>query len=367
LLASVAPARRLDEDDPMAIRRRSLRIGQGVICIATLASAFAAGCAAMPAQAPVLDQSRLRVDVERVLWWLPEDAQTVFVMQRPFPIPQSLEYPLHLEMGLALWATAPLLALSETEPRYREQVVGQTVLLAVLGNKRFREPPSGEGIGPYEGCFVLLFDETFRPAGDALMAALETEAKQKLRIDNLDVLLLEEPTFQFITFFARPENNVLVVANCRSVLEDVLGRMKQRGKHRALPGRLPEWKHVDTSAAFWALRHYDRSDADEDPSSPLGSGHLQVPADPGAIGLTFQIGGRSEMPTVRYLSSSENALELASEFWTYPPGAEAGTPPTVRSTLPGAVEITVRSGDPGDAGYFPMYLLAAFGHVIYGM
>ena len=54
-------------------------------------------------------------------------------------------------------------------------------------------------------------------------------------------------------------------------LVDLLGRMDKHGGSRALPDRLPEWKHLDATARIWGIRHYDAKDAEFDPTSPLGN------------------------------------------------------------------------------------------------
>jgi hypothetical protein len=41
---------------------------------------------------------------------------------------------------------------------------------------------------------------------------------------------------------------------------------------RALPASLPEWKYVDRSQPFWAVRHFDNSRADVDPTNPHNGG-----------------------------------------------------------------------------------------------
>ena len=56
--------------------------------------------------------------------------------------------------------------------------------------------------------------------------------------------------------------------------------------NRALPDDLPEWKYVNTDLQFWGIRHFDRTQAKLDPSSPFGGQKSANDADGQAIHLT---------------------------------------------------------------------------------
>jgi hypothetical protein len=56
-----------------------------------------------------------------------------------------------------------------------------------------------------------------------------------------------------------PKPNIAVAATDRGYLEDVLARIDGKRGERALPDTLPEWKHVDTHAQFWVVRHYRKA------------------------------------------------------------------------------------------------------------
>jgi hypothetical protein len=87
--------------------------------------------------------------------------------------------------------------------------------------------------------------------------------------------------------------------------------IRRDGKHgeRALPDSLPEWKHVNTGAQFWAVRHYRKRGTETDPTSPF-NGAWGKTSDPQAIGLTFHFDpDQSKTATITYLSGDENSLQ----------------------------------------------------------
>jgi len=47
-------------------------------------------------------------------------------------------------------------------------------------------------------------------------------------------------------------------------LREVLARINGKQSPRALPANLPEWKHVNIHAEFWAVRHYQKTGAEQD-------------------------------------------------------------------------------------------------------
>jgi len=105
---------------------------------------------------------------------------------------------------------------------------------------------------------------------------------------------------------AFPKPNVLLIANNRKYLVEVLERMAQKKTSRALPDQLPEWKFFDANSRFWGLRHFDPTQASKDPTSPLGGDSAYVRSDPKAIGVLFALDPKSERSLViTYFSGDE--------------------------------------------------------------
>jgi hypothetical protein len=84
---------------------------------------------------------------------------------------------------------------------------------------------------------------------------------------------------------------------------------------RALPQDLSEWKHVETNAPVWGVRHYQKQGAQLDPnSSLLGQNSANIP-DANAVGVTFSFAPTAERTaTVNYLSASPDARRILSGY-----------------------------------------------------
>jgi hypothetical protein len=145
-----------------------------------------------------------------------------------------------------------------------------------------------------------------------------------------------------------------------------------------LPPTLPEWKHINTSARIWALRHFRKDQALLDPTSPLsGDRRMANLPDKDAIGLTYVFDEQRNIANIRYLTSPSNTSEMASVykgFWNSLIGGMGGVThaskkwaPTVQTKMAGVVEMRFDFSNPNGqekAGMFSFGLLALFGHAI---
>jgi hypothetical protein len=175
---------------------------------------------------------------------------------------------------------------------------------------------------------------------------------------------LEEDSWTF--YFTIPKANVILVATDRTYLEEVLKRMamKEKPTDRALPESLPEWKHVDRKAKFWGIRHYDKANAKNDPTTPLTNERRTANTpDPKAIGLVFDFDpAKKNSVKIKYLSASERAGEIAAFAWTH---ETEGLKPDIREKTKGVVEVTVELNDEKTKPIFFLVFLSALGHGIY--
>jgi hypothetical protein len=224
-----------------------------------------------------------------------------------------------------------------------KKLAGQDVALAVEGARRFRLP-SGLGTARYEGGHVLVFRRDLGAAGDAVKKALADAAAKAQRIAGREVFALEEKfendVWKF--YFAQPKPNVLVCATDPSYLTEMFRRMDRPEEQRALPKDLPEWKYVDTTARFWAVRHYGEAGDGDD----VGFGEGRDKKTP---------------PKIKYLSGGKNAREV-KKAWTYV--GEATWKPEVQQLAPGVIEVTAHLRRNGDAVHFLFVLLNHLGHAI---
>lgn len=320
--------------------------------------------------AAVREQTLLPDSINDVLWWLPEDTQTIMVARGPFKAPAPISAPPdHLpwiRMVDAYLCNLPLgIIQTIKDATFYKPLVGRTVLFGVEGSRKFR-PPSNLGQMLYEGCDIVVLEQGLGAARDTLLSQMASQAKKVETIAGQKVMLFEEEREADIwtVFVCLPRPNVLLCATNRDFLTQVLNRMHQRGKARALPENLPEWKQVNTRARFWAVRHYDKADASEDPSSPL-SGELNAAnwPDTKALGIVFDFDPRRSNPAiVRYLSENKDALKLFNDEHK---AMEQGFNPVIRKKADGVVEMVLPLHDEKGVSMSLLVLLALFGHAVY--
>jgi len=291
------------------------------------------------------------VDLQEVLSWFPADTETITVARGPFVLPNAqpsaddnenratteqelIESFEGLPLALVGFKRAVLL------PRLKEK----RILLAIEGARHFR-PPSGLGEVLYEGCTVILFADDIN---DDMDSFVKENRKSVLRVEKIAGHVsavfqdkLENDTWT--TFVIFPNKRVLAVATNRGYLSEVSARLRGKKGERALPNDLPEWRYVDTELAFWGLRHFDKGQAEMDPSSPLSSHMFVDRSDQQAIGFTFAFNAsKGKFATITYLSGNKilpqttNAGPLS--MWKSPEAK--GLDIKYRELAPGVVEGT---------------------------
>jgi hypothetical protein len=248
--------------------------------------------------------------------------------------------------------------------RFYKQLIGHTVSFTVTGSRKFRAP-TGLGGMLYEGCNVIVFQPGPGSVRDALIKQMASQAMKVEAISGQRVMMfevtLEQDTWNI--FVAMPQSDILLCATDRGYLSEALNRMQQKGERRALPETLPEWQQVDTGAKYWAVRHYDKEDAQLDPSSPISGGQLagEVP-DTQAVGIVFDFDPpRSKAAKIKYLSANKEALSIATRIFNHP---DDGFTPRIQQAEPGVIEILVTFDNPGSA-MFIFVLYGALGHGVY--
>lgn len=280
-------------------------------------------------------------DVEEVLWWLPEDTETLVVYRKP----TSLRSLIPLGEGLQ----------DEGGPMEIEGLAGRlgerTVACLVEGARRFRAP-HGLGLMPFEGAWVLVFEgdveEPVARAAREVGAARETIGGRELF--TLPLSFSEAGEDDVTAYVATPRPDTLVVATDRGYVVDLLRRSAARAGRRAFPEGLPEWEGLDATAPLWAIRHYAARGAEEDPSSPLGKPDRKgwYFADDQAVGLTVESDTGMQRAVVRYHSRNPEAAGLSEGYW------QTGA----RRVGPGVTESTIPLG----RGAMFLRLLTALGH-----
>jgi hypothetical protein len=309
--------------------------------------------------------------VQEILWWLPEDTETISVVRGPFKVVAPAEPSEDMSatdfVELALHQ-APLGYLGIIKDgAFLKHFIGRTVSLCVDGSRRFRAPTSLGGMR-FEGCSIIMLEQDL-PERTALLNQMASRAKVFHNIEGHRIAefeeKLEEDTWRFLV--AMPAPNVLLCATNQDFLAQVLNRMTHRGARRGLPETLPEWKHINTEARFWAVRHYDAGEAKNDPSSPLSGEEAAANwPDTQAIGIVFDFDpARSKVATVRYLSRNEKGLKSFSDEMKKASYPGQDFKPQFHQTEPGIVEMAMSLVENEQAGMFIFVLLMLFGHGVY--
>jgi len=313
--------------------------------------------------ASTLKAAQLPLNIDTVLWWLPEDTETIFAARGPFKLtPQDPRLrPARSLQNILQTTNLSVLAGSDESRRFK-QAVGRTVLLAIEGSRHFR-PPSSLGSTLFEGCEIIEFkDEPGRNA-ETLKKLLGKLAKRKETLNGVEVLVYEEMLEQdlWTEFVASPRPNLFLAATNENYLKEVLNRMSHQAETRALPESLPEWKYVDRSAPYWAVRHLDLKGASHDPM-PFGGYQGGNAVDEQALGVAFSYSADAgKAPTITYLSANPEASRITREQWSVP---SEGLNPDVLEDSPGVVLIKVPVKDEKALGAFLLEYFALFGHAV---
>lgn len=299
---------------------------------------------------------------EQLLGWLPEDTETVIVAQGPFELPKRATDELKFHEAIQSWAAGLVLDLGDG--MLYKSLLGQKVLCAVEGSRRFTAP-RGLGVMPYQGCDILQFGPEANGALQKAFRACQERAEKKIELAGEQVAVFtkkhEDDVWSY--FVSRPRPGVLICATDQQYLKETLSRIGQKPERRAIPADLPEWKHVDVKARVWAVRHYRKESAKNDPSSPLRPPAAANVSDPAAVGFVFWYSPDSDkVARARYLSGAKDALKLATQGWHHP--TERLTP-EIRQVAVGVVEIVTSVSEEKTAGMFLFVLLACLGHGIY--
>jgi hypothetical protein len=323
----------------------------------------------------------LPASIERVLTWLPADTETILVANTSFAMPrfknQDTAEP-GSEISLnELTERFELLPLSLFELKHgllQNYLMGQKVEFAIEGSRHFRRPASLFGEMPYEGCQIAVMAEATVSRRDSLLKQVLSVA---IRVDSIAGQRI--PVFEekhedevWTTFVALPKPNLVLACTNRDYLRDVLERIGGKGGRRALSDSLEEWKFVGHDAPFWGLRHYDKSQAGRDPTSPFVDRNIFGKGDRQASGIAFRFDPTiGKVVTISYFSSTSHILVFLQKETPLSMKIEgvvdttADLPVSLRQVAPGVAEIKYELGGVLPVDLFIAIAMGAFGHGVY--
>jgi len=322
---------------------------------------------------------RAETDFDRMLTWFPTDTETLLVANGPFVMSDFhlrketyADHEVTSEELEKLFDGLTLRLFFLKDGLLEKHLHGKRVSFALEASRHFR-PPADLGELPFEGCAVAVFEDALDDRRDAFM---KEAARIALRIDEIDgqkVAIFEE-TFQQDTwksFIVFPQKNVVLAASNEQFLREMLSRMRNPKGERALPTNLPEWKQVNTRAQFWGVRHFDKTQSKDDPTSPFGGKKTANLPDDGAIGLTYECSPTKEHnATLTYLSSAKTQIGKIEER-RFPSSSPSQGEDTAalhiqrRELEPGVIQSTYDLSRPRPLFWFFFVFSGSVGHAIY--
>ena len=216
----------------------------------------------------------------------------------------------------------------------------------------------------YEGCQITVFDANGESAWSAISGTARARGLRTTVIAGREVLVVSDGVSGGWTLYlARARPNVLICGTDRAYVAEVLRRIAGKGgDYRQFSRDLPEWREVDTDAPVWAIRHFDKSRAKSDFSSPLAPfPEGDDRADKSAVGVVFSYrwSDDARVATIHYLSNASDVVSLCRRRWANPswePGSR------VRRTGSRVAEAQTRITGDRDGLHFVIQAMWILGH-----
>jgi hypothetical protein len=347
---------------------------------ALLSICLAAGSTAVcTAQTSPLAPGHLPPRVGQVLSWFPADTETILVANKPFAMPRFKPDDAGPENQTPLsdlpetFELLPLSLFGSEHGLLQNYLMGQRVEIAMEGSRHFRNPGS-LGEMPYEGCQVAVLAEANVNRRDSFLKRFSNVAVRVDSVAGQRISVFEEKLEDDIwtTFVAFPKPNLVLACTNGDYLREVLERIGGKADRRALSDTLAEWKFVGAEGPFWGLRHYDKSQAGIDPTSPFGDRTVLGAGDRQAKGIAFRFDPRTRnVVTISYFSSTKDILGFLqtntplSMIGVADVDSPADLPVSYRLVAPGVAEIKYELGGVLPVAVFVAVAMAAFGHAVY--
>lgn len=319
------------------------------------------------------------IALSQVFSWVPPDTETALVANGPFWMSNfavaddgSVNRPINREDWAKGFEGMTLALFNSDGGILEKHLESEKVLFAMEASRHFRSP-KGLGEAPYEGCALAIFQNDLRDRRDAFMKDAASVGGLVEEMEGSKVAVFKEQREEdtWTTFVTFPQSGVVLVATDEGFLRQVLLRMRDANARtgRALPDTLPEWKYIQRDTKFWGLRHYDRGQAYNDPTSPFGGRKAADIPDDGAVGLTYECDpGLAQKAALTYLSGPGVDLRKIEEQ-RFPaasnPEATTGLHIQYDELAPGIMRTTYELDYTMPTDWFFFVLLGNMGHAIY--
>jgi len=324
-----------------------------------------------------IDDGRPNPDV--ALAWLPPDTESLMVSRGPFELPDHDELEERSEKAYRKRAALADVRLQlQTLPlEVVAEVVGEKLFKAMQGNtasyvlqasRHFRDPRPNSEVMSYEGCSVIFSPRPLTAGTRPLKEQLLQRASRSASIAGATVLAIREPVNDESApaYYSLPRPGVALFCNSLPFLQTILERMHSPQGPRALPDHLPEWRYIDRRSTFWALRHYDATQAGEDVTSPLREQTAQNDPDEKAVGIVFACDAkRSRRATMIMLTGNDARVQAATGPQIESPQEGVEYSVTSRRLAPGVLERAYTLDRHSTLDYYMLAVIVSLGRGMY--
>ena len=251
--------------------------------------------------------------VKEVRSWLPADTESLWVNQEPFTIKAEVSVDMLYRQPALEYSLGELFRLNEGS--FYRALAGYTVRITVNGARiipaRSTENTGYQSIA--DGAYFYFFTDAIKlPPPDGFIQGQPLWHATVKGTENLPLESRAMPkTIDEDRWIAQARPDLLVLVKRRELLTEILQRMAAGSKTQALPDNLPEWRHVDSSAPFWGLRHYTAQSKPKRGEQGFNTAELPLP-DGGAVGVTVRFDAVEPRLEIDYLSTAQLSKEARS-------------------------------------------------------
>ena len=187
--------------------------------------------------------------IETMLWWLPQDTETIVFAQGPFEIP-TLDARPPASLDHVLRAVTLTLLRNIQGGRFQAFLSEQGRLVQIAFSAR---RPSPDAQRTDEELAVLILDAPLSEQEWKVFteAASDVRVIQGAQTAKLEQSIRQAPQSLWVAW---PTPNIVLIANAESLLDETLQRRRNPSAPRALAPTNRAWKSFSTGDPLWALR-----------------------------------------------------------------------------------------------------------------
>jgi hypothetical protein len=247
-----------------------------------------------------------RERVDEVLSWIPDDSESIWVNQEPFTIRGEESSALLYGRPAQLYSLDRLMALNEGT-FYR--ALNQRTVRLVVATTRGIQGSKDDTISvpavmrAQDVAYFYFFSQAIElpPHDEDILGRPVWRATAKVDAGEPSRRGLERRQRDDANWIALARPELLILSNRKDLLSEILSRIANGSRTRALPARLAEWAHIDLNSPFCGLRRYTVTSKPK--AGQRGCLAAEIPEpDCDATGVTVRFDAATQRLEVRYLS-----------------------------------------------------------------